>query len=355
MMKRILLVLLICLPMLAMAQKKKMAIYVAPGDEKVKSAEGFVSSELTSAFVRSGKYQVVERANDFLKKISEEQGYQHSGSVDDEQISALGKQFGVEYLCVAKISSFGDLYQISARMLDIETATIQASAEEYFSSSKAEDLLTATRKMVQNLINPNTENQPSSDEELYSFENPNSIERQKGQMVRNTYNERHILGLKEYSYGTTQMDRKAYADFLNKNCPKAFLKYHLCEKMIVSGWVLFSVGIVMTIVGYPMYFVHVDHYHASFSDHYYFDDHEVSESEYNRKMDLLRSSRIVGITMGAVGSAAVVSSLVILPVGYTYRKQAMNIFNNQCAYKRTTACTFNLQSSSNGIGVALRF
>lgn len=340
MMKRILLVLLICLPMMAMAEKKKMAIYVAPGDEKVKSAEGFVSSELTSAFVRSGKYQVVERANDFLKKISEEQGYQHSGSVDDEQISALGKQFGVEYLCVAKISSFGNLYQISARMLDIETATVQASAEEYFSLSKPEDLLTATRKMVQNLIYQNAENQSSFDEEMYGFENSNPIDKQKGQMVRNTYKERHILGLKEYSYGTTQMDRKAYTDFLKKNCPKAFFKYQSYEKMKVSGWVLFSVGIVMSIAGYTIFGVNAD---VGYLESYF---HGVSDSELARRENLLQSRRIAGITIGAIGSAAVVSSLVILPVGYTYRKQAMNIFNNQCAYKRTAACTFNLQSSS---------
>lgn len=327
-MKRIFLVLLICLPMLAMAQKKKMAIYVAPGDEKVKSAEGFVSSELTSAFVRSGKYQVVERANDFLKKISEEQGYQHSGSVDDEQISALGKQFGVEYLCVAKISSFGDLYQISARMLDIETATIQASAEEYFSSSKAEDLLTATRKMVQNLINPNTENQPSSDEDVYGFENHNLItEKPKGQVVCNTYNERHLLGIKEFSYGSKQMNKNEYANFLKSNCTQAYMAYARGKREAIAGWVMFGAGCSLIVIGGAI----------------------LGTGEFL----LIRTG---GAVVGSIGIASTLSSFILLPVGYHKQHvKSVGIFNNQCTRKRTTACTFNLQSSSNGLGVALRF
>lgn len=327
MMKRIFLVLLICLLMMAMAEKKKMAIYVAPGDEKIKSAEGFVSSELTSAFVRSGNYQVVERANDFLKKISEEQGYQHSGSVDDEQISALGKQFGVEYLCVAKISSFGDLYQISARMLDIETATVQASAEEYFSSSKPEDLLTATRKVAHNLINPNTENQSSFDEEMYSFENHNlTTEKPKGQMVRNTYNERHFFGMKEFSYGSKQMDKKEYADFLKRNCPPAYLTYTRGKQAVIAGWVLFGAGCAFVVIGGGLMVNGDDVVHASG----------------------------FGICIAGAGMAG--ASFILLPIGYTYRnKKSVDVFNNQCTRKRTTACTFNLQSSSNGLGVALRF
>lgn len=327
MMKRILLVLLICLPMLAMAQKKKMAIYVAPGDEKIKSAEGFISSELTSAFVRSGNYQVVERANDFLKKISEEQGYQHSGSVDDEQISALGKQFGVEYLCVAKISSFGNLYQISARMLDIETATVQASAEEYFSSSKPEDLLTATRKMVQNLINPNTENQPSSDEDVYSFENHNlTTEKPKGQIVHNSYSERHYGGYKEFSYGSRQMDRREYANFLRNTCFRAYRNYVVGNNMVKAGWVLFGVGCAFVVTGGGM------------------------------MADWDEGVWVAGFSICMLGVAVGGTSLIVLPIGYTYRnKRSVDVFNNQCTRKRTTACTFNLQSSSNGLGVALRF
>lgn len=326
-MKRILLVLLICLPMMAMAQKKKMAIYVAPGDEKIKSAEGFVSSELTSAFVRSGNYQVVERANDFLKKISEEQGYQHSGNVDDEQMTALGKQFGVEYLCVAKISSFGNLYQISARMLDIETATVQASAEEYFSSSKPEDLLTATRKVAQYLINPNTENQSSFDEEVYSFEDHNlTTEKPKGQMVHNSYSERHYGGYKEFSYGSRQMDRREYANFLRNTCFRAYRNYVVGNNMVKAGWVLFGVGCAFVVTGGGMM--------ADWDDGVW----------------------IAGFSICLLGGSAGFVSLFVLPIGYTYRnKRSVDVFNYQCTRKRTTACTFNLQSSSNGLGVALRF
>lgn len=329
-MKRILLVLLICLPMMAMAQEqeKKMAIYVTPGDEKFKSAEGIVSSELTRAFVRSRKYQVVERANEFLKKISEEQGYQHSGNVDDEQMTALGKQYGVEYLCVAQISSFGNsYYQISARMLDIETATVLSSEVEYFSSSNPEELLTATRKVANNLINQSTENQYSFDEEVYSFENHNlTTEKPKGQIVHNSYSERHYGGYKEFSYGSRQMDRREYANFLRNTCFRAYRNYVVGNNMVKAGWVLFGVGCAFVVTGGGM------------------------------MADWDEGVWVAGFSICMLGVAVGGTSLIVLPIGYTYRnKRSVDVFNNQCTRKRTTACTFNLQSSSNGLGVALRF
>jgi hypothetical protein len=77
---------------------------------------------LTEALIKSGKYQVVERNERFLAQIDAEQAKQRSGIVDDAQISQLGRQSGVQYVCVISFTNVGKTNQISARILDVETA-----------------------------------------------------------------------------------------------------------------------------------------------------------------------------------------------------------------------------------------
>jgi hypothetical protein len=77
---------------------------------------------LTEALIRNGRYQLVERNERLLAQIDAEQAKQRSGAVDDAQISQLGKQSGVQYVCVISFAGVGKTYQISARILDVETA-----------------------------------------------------------------------------------------------------------------------------------------------------------------------------------------------------------------------------------------
>ena len=337
-MKRIILLIAICLPMMVMAQKK-VAVYVTSDDEKVDNAQKeIIGGELVAAIVQTKQYKAVERTADFLQQISKEQGYQHSGNVDDDQISALGKQFGVDYVCVANIIPYKNTYYIQARLIDVETATVQAIARETSTLASPDDLMNTAGLVAHALINSDgsSYNVPTADkyaktdkDKLRSAKKATAArtEKPEGQIVRNSNSERFILGMKEYSYGTTQMDKKAYADFLYKNCPNAFIKYYHGKNMITAGWVMFGLGCAMTVPGWTLF--------------------AVGEGGVEE----------IGIAIGSIGAASVFfSSTIILPIGYVYRYKAMKIYNEQCAYnKRTAACTFNLQSSSDGIGIALTF
>jgi hypothetical protein len=77
--------------------------------------------------VKSNSYLAVERTADFIKELNKEQTYQQSGAVDDNQISRLGKQFGVQLVCVAKVGKVGEKQFVSARLIDVETATVKSS------------------------------------------------------------------------------------------------------------------------------------------------------------------------------------------------------------------------------------
>ncbi|GHT44471.1 hypothetical protein AGMMS49965_20190 [Bacteroidia bacterium] len=110
--------------------KPKVAVYVT-SDEESAGLSGFVGDYLVDAIVRSNKYTAIERTNDFLTALADEQEYQRTGAVDDDQISKLGKQFGVPLVCVVKVGSLNDDKYLSARLVDVETATVIKSSKPF--------------------------------------------------------------------------------------------------------------------------------------------------------------------------------------------------------------------------------
>lgn len=123
-MKKLLIILLSVLSLTAVAQQKKVAVYVT-GDEVEAKVLG---SRLQTDITQSGKYTVIERNATFLAELKKEQNYQRTGAVDDEELSRLGKQFGVSLICVADIfSAFGESY-VSARLIDVVSAEVRHTA-----------------------------------------------------------------------------------------------------------------------------------------------------------------------------------------------------------------------------------
>ncbi len=332
-----------------MAQKKKVAVYVTSDEERVSSAETVVSGALISAIIQSDTYQAVERANDFMKQINEEQHYQHSGNVDNEQISELGKQFGADLVCVAKISSFDKTCHIQARIIDVETVTVLSIAQEFCTMSNTEELINAANKIANTMFSTNESSKPAFDEGLV--------------VHHNGYVERHSLGEKEYVYGTTQMNKKEYADFLKNNCRNAFLKYYKGNQMITAGWVLVGLGCAMTVTGWTIFGysskiadARYPNYQSFYRGEYYYGQTPSEINQYMNDRDKCRNAcEVAGSTIGYIGVGSIGTSIIILPIGYVYRNKAMKIYNEQCAYKHTASCTFNLQSSRDGIGIALTF
>lgn len=129
---------LLMLPLLTIAQNsKKVAVYVIGEDAGINKV---LESKLVSAISRSEEYTAIERTAAFLAELSKEQKYQRTGAVDDNELSRLGKQFGVRYVCVAAISeAFNEKY-LSARLIDVETAQVEYTAS---SSGAIQSLPTA--------------------------------------------------------------------------------------------------------------------------------------------------------------------------------------------------------------------
>jgi hypothetical protein len=99
-----------------------------------------VLTRLESAIVSSGKLVVVDRAN--LDKVREEQGFQLSGEVDDESAKSIGKLLGAGAIVTGSLADLGDVYSLTLKAINIETATVAVSyLADLAKSSRIETLL----------------------------------------------------------------------------------------------------------------------------------------------------------------------------------------------------------------------
>ena len=131
-----LLILLMGVGMQLMAQERlKFAVYVTgmkdgkamtDTEEEMSTAHGTASDVM----INSGRYEMIERSQTFLKQIREEQRYQQSGIVEDKQIAAIGKANGAQKVCVVQLVIKGKGLMVNVRIVDVETETASMSGRE---------------------------------------------------------------------------------------------------------------------------------------------------------------------------------------------------------------------------------
>ena len=145
-MKRLFVIFCLIIPFVLSAQTK-VAVYVTATETVPKATKKVIGSEVVAAFVATKEYNAIERTTEFLNEITKEQDYQRAGNVDDGQICELGRQFGVDLVCVTDITKFQDKFYVQARLIDVEKAIVLATAREI---SQLEDL-DAIMKLASNL------------------------------------------------------------------------------------------------------------------------------------------------------------------------------------------------------------
>jgi len=109
-------------------QKSKVAVYVTGSvtdDEKK-----VLGTKILAELINSKRYRAVERSDDFVRELDRELSKQQSGDVADNQITTIGKQYGVQVICVADWTKALGAYSVSARLIEVESAEIVAIADE---------------------------------------------------------------------------------------------------------------------------------------------------------------------------------------------------------------------------------
>lgn len=134
----------------SMFAQKSVAVYVTSGEGVSKETNKIIGSELVAAITRNENYVAIERTEDFLSQVSQEQG--NYENIDDDKLCYFGKKFGASNVCVADITKFGDEYYIVARLLDINTAKVWKTSRKTSTLNSLSELVSVSEYLADDLF-----------------------------------------------------------------------------------------------------------------------------------------------------------------------------------------------------------
>ena len=143
------LILGLMLSMMTFAQKT-VAVYVTASDGVPQETKRILGSELVAAITRNADYVAIERTDEFLSQVSQEQG--RYNSIDDKKLFELGQKYGASNVCVAEITKFSDEYYIVSRLLDIRTQRVWKTARKYSALKSLKELIEVSESLADELI-----------------------------------------------------------------------------------------------------------------------------------------------------------------------------------------------------------
>jgi hypothetical protein len=146
----ILIVTLFCASALAQ-DLPKIAVYVT--SKMFEHENKVLEKKMTAALVRIGQYRVVDRSAESSDKLAAEHIKQRDGSVDEKQIKMLGKQYGVDFICIADITSAFGGFQVSASIINVETAVVVSMGETSSKSMTLGDLSRSLDEVLERMFN----------------------------------------------------------------------------------------------------------------------------------------------------------------------------------------------------------
>lgn len=119
-----------------------------------KSDKSIVSSAVLARLSGNKEYKAFERNQAFVNALNKEQDYQVSGEVSEDEIRAVGKRLGVDYVIVVNtVVSSDSQCHMSARIIDLVSGEILKSVNltrEYTGSGV---LSTMANNVAYRLIN----------------------------------------------------------------------------------------------------------------------------------------------------------------------------------------------------------
>ena len=159
-----------------------------------------------------------------------------------------------------------------------------------------------------------------------------------------------------YYYHGKPMKQAEMVQFLNDNCKEAYDYYRKQQKIEYAGWGLFGAGAIMCVgLGFPLLIIGENNRYVTYRKGGEY------TSEYKSALDTW-SAGLSFVCIGSITSVLVGVPMVI--AGNVQKKNAHKVYNTWCGYKEleqetsqrdVTPLELRLQSSSNGLGLALTF
>ncbi len=334
--KFILFLLLFSTAMFAQEVKRVAILETVDKENKISYANKLIlRASLSKAITQTEGYEAYDRTD--VDAIMSEQDFQRTGLVSNDQIKRLGEMTGANYILVAEAVQVDHQNMfITAKLLDVETArTIMT--DNVMMGTTADEIKAGCKTLSEKLFSNTPTNKTSS--KVATIASTSQIPEMDANMngeeklVINSKSTQKMFGVKKYSYGGTQMDEKQFVQFLYRNNTKIYADYVKSKKLISAGWWTMGAGLVSMIgIGGVCYLTD-----------------NTTEFFYS------------GVAFMTIGGAAIASSIPILGVGYKKKKNVAYSLNNDLYVANNPSTTskpavnLSVQSSQNGIGLALNF
>ena len=124
---------------LAWGQSTTIAVFPLENNGLKDSEVRTLTERLQGELVKIGGYTVVERKK--IEKVIQEQKFQMSGLIDEKYLIDIGKMLGAELIVLGNVGKVGNIYTVSARIVNSKTAEILRSAN-YDTGTSISNLLT---------------------------------------------------------------------------------------------------------------------------------------------------------------------------------------------------------------------
>ena len=111
---------------LAWGQSTTIAVLEFEGKGVSQSETSTLTDRLRDEFQKTGIYIVLERGK--MDEVLKEQGFQQSGCVTSECVVEVGNMLGVQQMIGGSIGKVGNIYTVSARVIDVQTGEVLKSA-----------------------------------------------------------------------------------------------------------------------------------------------------------------------------------------------------------------------------------
>lgn len=105
-------------------------------DEGTKVA---VRELISSTFVNTGKYNIVERS--LLQQVMKEQKFTNTDVVDESQATELGRLAGANKVVLSVVTLVGGRNMLSIKVIDVKTATVEQQKTKIVSSNDLLDIV----------------------------------------------------------------------------------------------------------------------------------------------------------------------------------------------------------------------
>jgi TolB-like protein len=135
---------------LVFAQDVTIAVLDFEGDGVSQSETRTLTNRLRDEIFNTGIYIVLERGK--MDEVLKEQGFQQTGCVTSECAVEVGNMLGVQQMIGGSIGKVGNIYTVSARVIDVQTGKVLKSANYDHKGDIGQLLIKGMKAVVQQLI-----------------------------------------------------------------------------------------------------------------------------------------------------------------------------------------------------------